>query len=353
MQNAPSLKQYRNVDYLREPKHFLDSFSLIKENKKPMIETTPQHRPLMLAVVGDSAAGKTTLTQGLATLMGVSEATLVCTDDYHKYSRNQRRGLNVTALHPDSNYLDIVSQHLSLMRVGQPVLKPIYNHRTGLLEAPEYVTPGELVIVEGLLALVTPAMQRCFDVTIYLDPEEDLRRQWKLNRDTVERGYQPEDVLTSLERRLPDSQSFIQPQKDAADLVIRFYRSKAQTKLDHAHLNVRLVQHHTLPSPDLSEVLAQSNNGQRPSLRLEKDVWTNKGPVDILEIDGDISREKARALEEQLWRQLTLSGHFRPENIGSYREGGAEHHSSPLALTQLLIAYYLLTVRAHRPVNLT
>lgn len=304
----------------------------------------------MLGVVGDSAAGKTTLTQGLAALMGVSEATLVCTDDYHKYSRAQRRGLNLTALHPDSNYLDIVAQHLNLLRVGQPILKPTYNHSTGLLEAPEYINPNELVIVEGLLALDTPAMQRCFDVTVYLDPEESLRQQWKVNRDTIERGYRAEDVLTSITRRHPDSQKYIWPQKDVADLIIRFYRSDKRAKWDNAHLNVRLVQHHTLPSPDLSEVLAQFQDGQRPGMRLEKDVWTGNGPVDILEIDGDISPDKATALEELLWQQLALSGHFHPENVGSYRESGAEHHSPPLALTQLLVAYYLSTVRAYRSV---
>lgn len=322
-----------------------------------MIETTTsQHRPLMLGVVGDSAAGKTTLTQGLAALMGVAEATLVCTDDYHKYSRTQRRGLDITALHPDGNYLDIVSQHLDLLRLGQPILKPIYNHNTGVLEAPEYITPNELVIVEGLLTLVTPAMQRCFDLTIYLDPEESLRRQWKLKRDTIERGYKTDDVLASMTRRQPDSQTYIWPQKDVADLVIRFYRSEDVTEElaegDNTHLNVQLVQHHTLPSPDLSDVLAQSSNGQQPSLRLKKDVWTKNGPVDILEIDGDVSLEKARALEELLWQHLTPPSHLQPESIGTYQQGGIQQYSPPLALTQLLIAYYLSTVRAYRPVNL-
>ena len=318
-----------------------------------MIETGSHHRPLMLGVVGDSAAGKTTLTQGLAALMGVSEATLICTDDYHKYSREQRRGLNITALHPDGNHLDIVGQHLDLLRQGQPILKPVYNHEFGLIEAPEYIRPNELVIVEGLLTLFTPAMQRCFDVTIYLDPEENLRRQWKVNRDTIERGYRAEDVLASIDRRWPDSQAYIWPQKDVADLVIRFYRSDDRDEWDNAHLNVQLVQHHTLPSPDLTALLARSNSSKRPRLRLDKDVWTENGLVDILEIDGDISPQKARALEELLWQQLALSGHFRPENIGSYRESGMEHHSPPLALTQLLIAYYLLTVRSFRSVTYT
>ena len=311
------------------------------------------HQPLMLGVVGDSAAGKTTLTQGLATLLGVSEATLVCTDDYHKHSREQRRRLRLTALHPDSNYLDIVGQHLNLLRLGQSILKPVYNHRTGGLESPEYITPGELVIVEGLLALASPPMQRCFDVTIYLDPAEDLRRQWKVKRDTAERGYTPTEVLSSIERRLPDSRAYIWPQKEVADLIISFHRPAASPDDDNAHLNVRIMQRHTLPSPDLTDVLTSSANGSRPGLRLTQDLWLGHEPVDILDIEGDINIDEAQILEDALWSHLEFSGYLRPPHIGRYTIGTEEHRSIPLALTQLLIAYYLLTVRAHRPEPLT
>jgi phosphoribulokinase len=263
-----------------------------------------------------------------------------------------RRALKMTALHPDSNHLDIVSQHLHLLRQGQPILKPVYNHRHGMFEPAEYIKPGQLVIVEGLLTLHTPAMQKCFDVAIYLSPEEELRRQWKVNRDTAERSYTPEEVLASIERRLPDSQAYIWPQRQAADLVIKFYRLPDHPADDHTHLSVRMMQVHTLPSPDLSDILAQFANGRKPGLRLEKDMWVGNRSVDILEIDGDIGPDKATALEESLWRHLELSGRLRPERIGGYAEGARHHRSTTLALTQLLIAYYLLTVRAHQPVIL-
>ncbi|MGH3886411.1 MAG: hypothetical protein ACRDSZ_07545 [Pseudonocardiaceae bacterium] len=29
----------------------------------------------------------------------------------------------------------------------------------------------------------------CFDVTVYFDPPEDVRRTWKIDRDTGKRGY--------------------------------------------------------------------------------------------------------------------------------------------------------------------
>ena len=34
-------------------------------------------------------------------------------------------------------------------------------------------------------------MRDCYDVKIYLDPDEDLRVKWKMHRDTTKRGYTP------------------------------------------------------------------------------------------------------------------------------------------------------------------
>ncbi|MEO1069309.1 MAG: phosphoribulokinase, partial [Cyanobacteria bacterium J06638_6] len=42
-------------------------------------------RPVVLGIVGDSAAGKTTLTRGIAQILGEDQVTTICTDDYHRY----------------------------------------------------------------------------------------------------------------------------------------------------------------------------------------------------------------------------------------------------------------------------
>jgi uridine kinase len=57
-------------------------------------------RPIILGIVGDSAAGKTTLTRGIAQVLGPENVTLICTDDYHRYDRQQRAEIGITALHP-------------------------------------------------------------------------------------------------------------------------------------------------------------------------------------------------------------------------------------------------------------
>jgi len=51
-------------------------------------------RPIILGIVGDSAAGKTTLTKGVAQVLGEENVTVICTDDYHRYDRRQRAELN-------------------------------------------------------------------------------------------------------------------------------------------------------------------------------------------------------------------------------------------------------------------
>jgi phosphoribulokinase len=198
------------------------------------------NRPIVLGIVGDSAAGKTTLTKGIAQILGAENVTVIGTDDYHRYDRQQRAELNITALHPDCNYLDIMQQHLALLRSGQPILKPIYSHKTGTFEAPQYVKPSRFVIVEGLLGYSTPAARDCYDVKVYLAPPESLRTVWKIQRDTLKRGYTEAQVLAELQKREPDSEQFIRPQRQWADVVVSFSPPETEDR-DKSLLDVRLV----------------------------------------------------------------------------------------------------------------
>jgi phosphoribulokinase len=196
-------------------------------------------RPVMLAIVGDSAAGKTTLTEGIMRLLGESRMAVVCTDDYHRYDRAQRRELDITPLDVACNYMDIMAQHLRLLAAGEPILKPVYQHEHGTFGPPEYVVPRQFTVVEGLLGLTTKPMRDCFAVKVYLDPPEELRRRWKIQRDCAKRGYSPEQVAQELERREPDSAAFIRPQRGSADMVVRF--EPVSGSVDSAHLSLHMV----------------------------------------------------------------------------------------------------------------
>src|SRR6266566_9924430 len=96
-------------------------------------------RPVMLGIVGDSGSARTTITRGLVRVLGEDQVTHFCTDDYHRYDRKQRAERDITPLHPDCNYLDILAQHLGHLRDNQAVLKPVYQHTDGTFGPPEYL----------------------------------------------------------------------------------------------------------------------------------------------------------------------------------------------------------------------
>lgn len=298
-------------------------------------------RPIILGIVGDSAAGKTTITQGLINLLGPERVTHVCTDDYHKYDRRERALYNITALHPDCNYLDIWELQLERLHYGQPILKPVYDHRDGTLTRPEYVQPREFVIVEGLLGFHSAVMRQFYDVKVYLDPPEDLRRIWKIKRDSTKRGYTVEQVLAELEKREPDSRDYIRPQREYADIVVQFQPPPGVApEQANGRLNVRLVLRPTIPHPDLSYLFENAHNGTS-DIRLELGRDSRR-PVDILEIDGHVSPQQAAKLEETIWQHLPDLRPLGADQFGDYQDRAEVRHSDPLALTQLLLTYHVL-----------
>lgn len=182
-------------------------------------------------------------------------------------------------------------------------------------------------------------MRGFYDVKVYLAPEEDLRAIWKVNRDTTKRVYTAVQVREALRRREPDSEQFIRPQRRYADIVVNFYPPEGVSPEEAgSHLNVRLILRPTIPHPDLSYLL-ERNNGSGIRLELARDEGL---PVDILEIDGNVSAEQAHRLANAIWEHMP---ELRPEDesfLGNYQDAKGTKHNHPLALTQLLITYHLL-----------
>ncbi|WP_116026373.1 phosphoribulokinase [Thermomonospora umbrina] len=292
-------------------------------------------RPVMLAIAGDSAAGKTTLTRGLVQCLGEDRMTAVCVDDYHRYDRRERKDKPFTALHPDCNHIDIMEQHLQLLSMGEPILKPVYDHSTGELVRPELVEPRDFVIVEGLLPLHTRLARACFDITVYLDPPESLRHQWKIDRDTNKRGYAPEQVRAELDRREPESAAYIRPQRRWADIVVRFAPVAERTDPPETPLSAELLLRPTIDHPELRGVLDDAEH-RAMHLKLHRD--TDGRPVDALHVHGYVSPEESQVVKKTIWERLDTPAEL-PDALGRLADGAG---SDPLAITQLILLYHLL-----------
>jgi len=294
-------------------------------------------RPIMVGIAGDSASGKTTLTQGLVEALGPDRITAICVDDYHRYDRVERKGLPFTPLHPACNYVDVMEQHLQLLALGQPVLKPVYNHRTGTLDRPVLVEPSEFVIAEGLLPLHTRLARACFDVTVYLDPPEIIRRRWKVQRDTSKRGYTDEEVSAELVRREPESAAYIRPQRAHADIVVRFAPIEERGETPDDPLSAYVLLRPTIAHPDLSGVISDDTR-KAAHLKLLRDE--DGKPVDALHVHAYAERTLRDQVQQALWRAL-----HEPESLPSGLGRIGEGRSEPLAVVQLLLLFHLFQAR--------
>lgn len=293
-------------------------------------------RPVMLAITGDSAAGKTTVASGLVAALGPERCAFLSTDDYHRYERSERQALPFTPLHPDYNYIDIMEQHLQLLASGQPILKPVYDHSSGRLTRPELVEPREFVIVDGLLPLHSKLARACFDVTVYLDPPEEIRRSWKIKRDTASRGYGADQVLDELARREADSVAYIRPQRAYADVVVRFAPIPGRTDPPGTPLSAEVMLRPTIPQPDLGSVL-QPALSQVMHLRLARD--TDGRPVDSLHIHGYVPPEDAATAVKSIWNAFVDPSTGVPDCLGLVEPS---EHNAPLAVAQVLLLHHLL-----------
>jgi phosphoribulokinase len=178
--------------------------------------------PRVVGIAGDSASGKTTFAERLERTLGRTRVTQIRGDDYHRYDRRTRDSLGLTPLHPAANDLDRLAKDLDRLSRGRTIRAPVYDHATGCFRDSRPVDSGEVVIVEGLLALATPALRERFDVSVYLEPEEELRHRWKIHRDCEERGYDIRAVVDDLRCREADADRFVRPQRRVADIVIHF-----------------------------------------------------------------------------------------------------------------------------------
>jgi len=294
-------------------------------------------RSITLGVVGDSAAGKTTLTRGLVRVLGEDNVTHVCVDDYHRFDRRQRAERNITPLHPECNYMDMMAQHLAHLRAGEPFLKPVYRHEDGTFGPLVRVDPKQFAVVDGLLGFYNDELRKLYDVRLFLAPPEELRRLWKVRRDCSRRGYTTDQVLAELDRRESDSEAFIRPQQRYADIVVSFLPTEGS---DQEHLDAELILRPTLRHPDFHSVL-DGEVGASDGIRIsELDGETH------LHIPGRLEGARARALEEMIWDGLHFASHLRSDRLGEFTIGTDLHRSESLAVIQLLILYHLFTATA-------
>lgn len=201
-------------------------------------------KPFVVGVAGDSGAGKDTFADAITGLFGEHSVVKLSGDDYHLWDRQKPMWQVMTHLNPMANDLERFCNDLVLLTDGKSVLSRHYDHQTGRMSKPLQIDSNDFIIASGLHALYLPILRECYNLKIYLEIDEGLRRHFKLKRDVQQRGHTAERVLGSFEKREPDSERFIRPQSNHADLILSLQpiHSRMLEDLDDKHpLRLKLV----------------------------------------------------------------------------------------------------------------
>ncbi|AIO19514.1 Uridine kinase [Candidatus Izimaplasma bacterium HR1] len=181
-------------------------------------------KPVIIAVAGGSASGKTTVTDKIVASFEKENVTVIKHDDYYKDQSEMSMEERVKANydHPFSLDNDLMFKHILKLVRGNDIVKPLYdfeNHTRS--NKTEVIKPTEIIILEGILILEDDRIRDLCDIKLFVEADDDLRFIRRLIRDMESRGRTMESVIKQyLNTVKPMHFAFVKPTKRYADVII-------------------------------------------------------------------------------------------------------------------------------------
>ena len=83
------------------------------------------------------------------------------------------------------------------------------------------VRPARVILVEGILIFVEPALRERMDIKLFVDTDADVRILRRIMRDVKQRGRSLDSVVQQyLTTVKPMHEQFVEPSKRYADLIV-------------------------------------------------------------------------------------------------------------------------------------
>lgn len=187
---------------------------------------------LLIGITGESASGKSTICREIKNVIERFHmpVTVLSTDNYfndisaliNKYGSfdNLRdNGYDVDA--PTSFQLDILKSDLEDLANGLDIKAPMYLPNGTGVSMPKAidVCSQKIIVVEGI-ATMYEQVKDAFDIKIYVETDNDLRKSRFMNRATEERNQSEDNALKHWHYITDAGEKYVKPFRSEADLVL-------------------------------------------------------------------------------------------------------------------------------------
>ncbi len=180
------------------------------------------HKPFVVALAGGSGSGKTTLSRIITDQLPWPAVRLGLDWFYKDLSDlpvDERKTFNFD--HPDSMDVPLIRKVLIDLIEGRETEAPKYdfeqyNRTTKTIP----LTPAPVIVVEGMFALYFLELMDLFDLTVFLNIDEQTRWERKLERDIRDRGRDYDTTKAMWDNfTRPMHKEFVQPTSGRAKMV--------------------------------------------------------------------------------------------------------------------------------------
>jgi uridine kinase len=179
---------------------------------------------LVVGIAGGTGSGKTTVVNRVLERLPEDKVTILPQDAYYKDNSqmNMVDRQEVNFDHPDSVEFSLLIEHLTQLKIGKKVQRPIYSYLTCTRSGETIaIEPRPVTILEGILILTSEELRDLIDVKVFVDADADDRLSRVVRRDIQERGRSVNKVLERYEKTVkPMHLQFIEPSKRYADIIL-------------------------------------------------------------------------------------------------------------------------------------
>jgi uridine kinase len=179
----------------------------------------------LVLVGGGSASGKTFIINKVLERIPTEKIAHISLDDYYKdfsiLPMEERVKVNYD--HPKAFDWKLMVSQLNDLKNGKTIDKPIYDFVIhGRKKETEKVESKEIILVEGIMALVNKDLRELGDLSVFINASRERRLTRRLERDMKERGRSYESIIEQyFSTVLPMYEEIIAPSEYYADLIIR------------------------------------------------------------------------------------------------------------------------------------